>query len=132
MTDRHGNILSLDPSLQLVEHGRCSQDQYDDYPSAVYPSAGDAFYVSQRRCVTLSLSAGSQRDIMQVKGEGDRCGFLSYNRAKGYEITVGREKPRPLPQDIVGLRYEFEFHNFKAAWSPHGTVAFTKTPRALP
>jgi hypothetical protein len=61
MTDRHGNILSLDSNLEIVEHGRCSNDLHDDYPSAIYPTAAGALYISNWRCVSLSLDGAARR-----------------------------------------------------------------------
>jgi len=127
MTDRHGNILSLDDDLQLVEHGRCSYDMVDDYPSAVYPAGDGAFFVSNRRCVTLSLGSESKRDILDVDGEDDHYNLLTYSRATGYMLSIGGAVPRPLRQHIVGNQYEFEFKKFKAAWSASGALAYTET-----
>jgi hypothetical protein len=131
MTDRHGNILSLDSNLQVVEHGRCSQDLYDDYPSAVYPAGGGAFYISQRRCVILSLDGSSRRDIMRIDGQDDRYNLLTYDRAHGYMLSMGRGAPRPLREEIVGHQYEFEFSKFRVAWSGRGAVAYTRTPSSV-
>ncbi|HEY5177279.1 MAG TPA: DUF4062 domain-containing protein [Terriglobales bacterium] len=131
MTDRHGNILSLDSDLQIVEHGRCSQDLYDDYPSAVYPTGCGALYISQRRCVTLSLGGVARHDIMRIDAQDDRYSLLTYSRVRGYMLSIGGGAPRPLQQAIVGHQYEFEFSKFRAAWSERGTVAYTKTPRSV-
>ena len=128
MTDRHGNLLSLGSDLQVVEHGRCSQDLYDDYPSAVYPAGGGALYISQRRCVILSLDGSSRRDIMRIEGRDDRYDLLTYSRTDGYMLSIGRGAPRLLRQEVVGHQYEFEFSKFRAAWSDRGAVAYTRTP----
>jgi len=131
MTDRHGNILSLDGDLQMAEHGRCSYDLLEDYPSTIYPAGEGAFYVSSRRCVTLVLGGESKRDILQVDGEGGHWSVLTYSRARGFLLSVGGEAFRPLRQQVVGHQYESEFSNFKAAWSARGTVAYTDTPYSV-
>jgi hypothetical protein len=131
MTDRHGNILSMDSNLEVVDHGRCSNDLHDDYPSAVYSTGGGALYISNWRCVTLSIGNATQRDIMQVDGDRDHCNLLTYSRVHGFMLSIGRAAPRPLRQNVVGHQYEFEFSNFKAAWSERGTIAYSQEPECV-
>ncbi|MBN1567996.1 MAG: DUF4062 domain-containing protein [Acidobacteria bacterium] len=131
MTDRHGNILSLDDRLEMTDYGRCSYDLYDDYPSAIYPAPGGAFYISNHRCVTLSIGGKSRRDILQIDGDGDKVDLLTYSRDRGYELSVASGPRRLLAQEIVGRQHEFEYNNFKSAWSRSGSVAYSRTARSV-
>ena len=131
LTDRYGNILSLDAELQLTDHGRCSTDVLEDYPSAIHPAKDPirpaehrVFYLSQRRCVILTVGGGEPpRDIMSV--DGDDPAILTYTRARGYELLRSGQLALPLRQEIVGQQYEFEFSRFKVAWNANDTVAYT-------
>ena len=133
MTDRHGNLLSLDRTLQLIDSGPCSRDQFDEYPSAIFTTEKGAFYISNSKCVTLSLRAAPRRDVMSVNElDGRRC-ILTYSRGNGFSVIIGSEYSRPLNQSIVGKRYESEFVKFKFAWdgmrwtqNPGHEVAKTK------
>jgi hypothetical protein len=132
MTDRHGNILSLDNNLNLIEHGRCSQDLYDDYPSAIYFTGNSGvFYISQRRCVTLSSGTSSINNVIIVDGEKEYPNILKYSRSNGFELSIGRRSFYPLKQDLLKNHNEFEYANFKVAWSPSGTVAYSKTTNCV-
>src|ERR1700690_1390389 len=124
MTDRHGNILSLDSNLQMVEHGPCSRDGFDHYPSAIYPSEHGALYISNSGCVALAFVADAKRDILAVDGGDDGYNLLRYSRTGGFTLSLGRGVPRPLPQHMLRGHYEHEFENFKVAWSPRGAVAY--------
>jgi hypothetical protein len=132
MTDRHGNILSLDSKLNLIEHGRCSQDLYDDYPSSVNFTANSGiFFVSNRRCVTLAPNNSSIGNIICVGGEKEHLDILKYSRTDGFELSIGGRAFIQLKQDIISHQYEFEYSNFKVAWSPGGTVAYTKRTQVV-
>ena len=131
MTDRHGNILSLDRKLQLIDSGPCSRDQFDEYPSAIFTTGKGAFYISNSKCVTLSLRAAPRRDVMSVNEiDGRRC-ILTYSRENGFSVIIGSDSSRPLNQSIVGKRYESEFVKFKFAWDGNSTVAYTCTGNSV-
>lgn len=127
MTDRHGNILSLDHALRLMDIGRCSTDQIDEYPSAIYARGAGAFYVSNHKCVILSYGSTSPRDVMCIEEHGGRCSILTYGKEKGFAVSIDDNAPRTLVQSIVGQQYEFEFGKFKWAWNGDSLIAYTGT-----
>ena len=127
MTDRHGNIWSLDHALKLVDNGRCSNDQIEDYPSSIYSRGIRAFYISSRRCAILSLGEASRRDVMCIDENGGKHCILTYDRKKGVTVLIGNSKPRALIQSVVGQQYESEFSKFKWAWNRNSSITYTRT-----
>ena len=127
MTDRHGNIWSLDLTMQFIDNGRVSNDLLDDYPSAIYSTGAGAFYISNRKCAVLSLGEASHRDVMCIDEKNGKRSILAYDRNKGFSVSIGIDAPRPLIQSIVGQQYEFEFSKFKWAWNGNSSIAYTET-----
>lgn len=124
MTDRSGNILSLDDQSGIREYGRYCLDMFIDYPSSIFCMGDRLFYLSNRRCVILSLAGSGMNNIIRVKGDPECPEVLRYSRTAGFEL-IRSGAVRQITQRVVGNQYEHEYLNVKIDWNSDGLIVYT-------